>query len=238
MKIFALIPARGESKRLPRKNARPLGGRPLVTWSIDAALGLPHLCDLIVSTDDQEIAEIAVRQGATVPWLRPRYLASDDASSVDVALHALDWCEKQHGPLDGFLLLQPTSPFRTRESIAAAISRFVESGGRPLVGVSRAKAHPMWCFRSDGKSMTPFLENGGVNCRSQDLEAAYVINGALYLIKPTDLRARRSFYGDDMLPFFMNSFGDAIDIDTEEDWLLAEMICEIQRQRSSSADRR
>lgn len=91
MRILALIAARGGSKRLPGKNIRVLGGKPLIVWSIDAARGIPEICDILVSTDDPAIAAVCSEAGAYVPWLRPEGLATDTASSVDVALHALDW---------------------------------------------------------------------------------------------------------------------------------------------------
>ncbi len=124
MRILAVIPARGGSKRLPRKNIRPLGGIPLIFWSINAAKGISEICDILVSTDDPEIAEVTKNTGALVPWLRPRELATDTAQSVDVCLHALEWYEKEKGKVDGLMLLQPTSPFRTRGSILRGIELF------------------------------------------------------------------------------------------------------------------
>ena len=114
MKILALIPARGGSKRLPRKNVLPLGGKPLIVWSIDVAKDIPEICDILVSTDDSEIAEISKKAGALVPWLRPADLATDDSSSIDVVLHALNWYEREKQTIHGILLLQPTSPFRSQ----------------------------------------------------------------------------------------------------------------------------
>jgi CMP-N-acetylneuraminic acid synthetase len=90
MRILAVIPARGGSKRLPKKNIKPLGGKPLINWSIEAIRGISEICEVLVSTDDSEIASIAKQAGASVPWLRPSHLSTDTASSVDVALHALD----------------------------------------------------------------------------------------------------------------------------------------------------
>jgi CMP-N,N'-diacetyllegionaminic acid synthase len=124
MRILALIPARGRSKRLPGKNIRVLGDKPLIVWSIDVAKDIPEICDILVSTDDSAIASICTDAGALVPWLRPADLATDTASSVDVVLHALDWYETQKGKVDGILLLQPTSPFRTKETMHKGIELF------------------------------------------------------------------------------------------------------------------
>lgn len=233
MKILALITARGGSKRIPGKNIRPLGGRPLFMWSIDVAKGIPEICDILVTTDDTAIADVARNAGALVPWLRPAELASDTAKSVDVALHALDWYEKEKGAVDGLLLLQPTSPFRSRETIARGIALFDRQGRRPVVGISPASSHPMWCFKLEGMVMKPFVEGGGLHLRSQDLPPAYVVNGAFYLLKPNDLRQQMSFYSDDMLPLIIDHPGESLDIDTEWDWKIAEAI--LQSNKSGAA---
>ena len=224
MRILALIPARGGSKRLPGKNIRLLGGRPLIVWSIDVAKGIPEICDILVSTDDSAIASVARDAGALVPWLRPLKLATDTASSVDVCLHAVDWYEREHGNVDGVLLLQPTSPFRRRDTIMRGIALFRAHQGRVVLGVSPAESHPLWCFRIDGETMRPFVDDSGMHLRSQDLPPAYVVNGAFYLITPEDLRRRNSFNGEDMLPLVIDAREESIDIDTEWDWRLAETV--------------
>lgn len=222
MKILALVPARGGSKRLPGKNIRLLGDKPLIAWSIAAAKGIPEICDILVSTDDSAIAKIGREVGALVPWLRPEELGTDTASSVDVAIHALDWYEAAKGAVDGLLLLQPTSPFRTRETISKAIALFEKDDGRyPLLGVSSASCHPAWCFRLDGQCMQPFIGWENDKTRSQDLEPAYMLNGALYLISPQMLRKTLSFLTADSRPLVMDNSIECIDIDTELDWRVA-----------------
>src|SRR3990170_965342 len=120
--VLAVIPARGGSKSIPRKNIKPLGGKPLIGWTIDAALQSRMLSRVIVSTDDAEIAQAARECGAETPFLRPPELAQDDSSSISVVLHALQWLEEQeHFSPDYVLLLQPTSPFRNAHDIRAAI---------------------------------------------------------------------------------------------------------------------
>ena len=233
MRFLALIPARGGSKRIPLKNARLLGGKPLIAWSIDVAKGIPEICDILVSTDDSAITEIARDAGALVPWLRPPELATDTASSVDVCLHALDWYEGKNEKVDGLLLLQPTSPFRSRDTVMRGIDLFRTNQRRPVVGVSLAKSHPMWCFQIEGKTMRRFMDDGRLHQRSQDLPPAYVINGALYLIAPEDLRKLQSFFCDDVLPLVMDDPEESIDIDTEWDWNIAEAILRTHRSASS-----
>jgi CMP-N-acetylneuraminic acid synthetase len=222
MRILALITARGGSKRLAGKNLRPLGGRPLIAWSIEAARGIGEICDILVSTDNVAIAAAAGEAGLPVPWLRPGELASDSASSVDVCLHALDWYESRNAALDGLLLLQPTSPFRRRATVLRGIELFRTHRCRPVVGVSPAPSHPAWCLRLDGGALRPFIDGAGLSSRSQDLPAAYVVNGAFYLIHPRDLRARRAFCSEDMLPLVMDDPAEALDIDTEWDWAVAQ----------------
>ncbi len=221
MRILALIPARGRSERVPGKNLRPLGGRPLVTWSIASAAAVPGRCDTLVSTDSPDIAECARRAGALVPWLRPAALATDMVSTVDVALHAVDWYEATHGAVDGLLLLQPTSPFRRPESLERGCALFAGHGGRAVIGLSPAMSHPMWCYRLEDGRLRLFVEGGG-DVRSQDLPPAYVINGAFYLVRPAQLRTERAFLRDDMVPLVMDQPAEALDIDTEWDWRLAE----------------
>lgn len=231
MRILALITARGGSKRLPGKNKRLLGGKPLIVWSIDAAKGIPEICDILVSTDDPETAVISEAAGALVPWLRPAELATDTATSVDVAIHALDWYEKENGLVEGLLLLQPTSPFRSHEQIAAAVNAFAANGHRPIVSVSPAASHPAWCFRIYERRLHPFINMDGTKLRSQELEPAFALNGSIYLIDPNQLREARTFFTEDGEAIVTNQVMASIDIDTEFDWLIAEAIAAARRTR-------
>lgn len=226
MRILALITARGGSKRLPGKNIRILGGKPLIIWSIDAAKDLPGICDILVSTDDSAIAAVCTAAGAYVPWLRSTALSTDTASSVDVALHALDWYEAEKGAVDGLLLLQPTSPFRTRATVQRGIELFTKHGRQPVLGVSPTHDHPMWTLKMDGDYLVPFMSEHGIGTRSQDLPPAYVVNGSLYLISPANLRACRSFVGSRTIPLLIESPQEAVDIDTAWDFKIAELIAE------------
>ena len=222
MKILALIPARGGSKRIPNKNIRKLGGKPLINWSIDACRDITEIVDILVSTDSLVIADVARAAGALVPWLRPAELATDTAKSIDVCLHALDWYEKEYGQVDGLLLLQPTSPFRTAHTIQTGIKLFKKYGDRPVVAFSPAESHPMWCYRVADDTIRPFINGIDQPGRSQDLPPAYVINGELYLATPAYLRAHFRFLGNDTLPLVIDDKREALDIDTEWDWLMAD----------------
>jgi CMP-N,N'-diacetyllegionaminic acid synthase len=224
MRILALITARGGSKRLPGKNIRLLGGKPLIVWSIDVAKDIPDICDILISTDDVAIAKVCKDAGAYVPWLRPSELATDTASSVDVALHALDWYESEKGPVDGILLLQPTSPFRTQATVERGLALFRQHGHQPVLGVSPTPAHPMWTLKMEGDYLVPFMQNHGLGTQSQDLPPVYVVNGSFYLIAPAELRAGRIFVGPKIIPLLIESPQEAVDIDTEWDFKMAEYV--------------
>ena len=224
MRILALITARGGSKRLPGKNIRPLGDKPLIVWSIDAAKNIPEICDILVSTDAPAIAEISAEAGAYVPWLRPAELATDTATSVDVALHALDWYESEKGIIDGLMLLQPTSPFRTQVTIKRGIELFSKHGRRPVLGVSQSCEQPMWKLTREGDYLVPFVQEDGLAKLSQDLLPAYVVNGSFYLITTSELRSQRSFVGAKTVPLIIESSQETLDIDTELDFKMGESI--------------
>ena len=224
MKILALITARGGSKRLPGKNLRELGGKPLVVWSIEVAKGIPVICDILVSTDDPAIAAACTKAGAYVPWLRPSELATDTASSVDAALHALGWYEAEKGAVDGLLLLQPTSPFRTRKRVLDGIELFMQNKHQSVLGVSTTHSHPMWTLKKDGEYVAPFMQEHGFGTRSQDLPEALIVNGSFYLISPAELRMNKSFFGKKAIPLLIESPKEALDIDTEWDFKMAELV--------------
>lgn len=226
MRILALITARGGSKRLPNKNIRLLRGKPLIVWSIDMAKNCPEICDILVSTDDSAIATVCKDAGAYVPWLRPAELAIDTASSVDVALHALDWYEAEKGAVDGVLLLQPTSPFRTLVTMQRGIDLYSKHGHLPILAVSPTHAHPMWMLKMEGDYLVSFMKEHGLEIRSQDLPTAYVVNGSFYLISPAELRACRSFVGAKTIPLIIDSDQEALDIDTIWDFKNAEFIAD------------
>ena len=158
MRIMALIPARTGSKRLPGKNIRPLNGKPLILWSLDAVKDVAGISEIVISTDDPDISEICTNAGYQVPWLRPKELATDFTSSVDVALHAIEMSEKSGNAVDALLLLQPTSPFRSISVIPSAIELFLTNNFQPLVSVSRCNSHPMWSIKIEkGSQSSLFL---------------------------------------------------------------------------------
>lgn len=224
MKILALILARGGSKRLPGKNILPLGGKPLIVWTIDVAKNIPEICDILVSTDDPKIAKVCKDAGAFVPWLRPAELATDTASSVDAALHALDWYEAVNGVVDGLLLLQPTSPFRTKETVIKGIQLFKNNAKHAVLGVSPIHTHPMCTLTMDGGYLVPFTNTNKRNIQSEDLASMYSVNGSFYLVTGETLRKDLSFIEKTTIPLIIYSHKEAIDIDTEWEYLIAKLL--------------
>jgi len=223
MRILALVPARSGSKRLPNKNIKSLGGKPLISWTINSARQIPDICEILVSTDSQKIASIAKSEGALVPWKRPKELATDEAKTFDVAMHALNWYEENNEPIDGLMILQPTSPFRSKETIINAIRMFESTNFETIIGVSMVQNNPEWMFRIGEKNqrLTPFLPSNGLNKRSQDLSTLYVPNGSLYLIHPSVLRKDKTLFPEIMNGLVLESEIEALDIDTKSDLIFA-----------------
>ncbi len=226
MKILALVPARGGSKRLPGKNLKLLGGLPLVSWSINVVKGFTEICDVLVSTDDPMIASVSTNAGALVPWLRPKELATDEATSVDVAIHALDWYESAKGSVDGLLLLQPTSPFRSATTVEKGIALFKKYDLKPIIGVTHSRTHPMRTLKLHDGYLVPIMESNDLGNRFQELPEAFTVTGSFYLISPVDLRRNKSFLGEQTVPLTLTSSKEILDIDTELDFTLAGVLLE------------
>jgi CMP-N-acetylneuraminic acid synthetase len=220
IKILGLIPARGGSKRLPRKNALPLAGKPLIAWTIEAARAAGVLYDVVVSSDDDEIIHIAHEWGAQVPFIRPKELASDTATTLDVVQHAL---QKLMMPYDAVMILQPTSPLRRIEDIKAAVALMYQQQARGVVSVTQVR-HPVeWAHAlpEDGK-MDDFLQQIVTDKRSQDLPVRYRVNGAICLVATDEVvKHQRLFPPTDCYAYRMDS-KSSIDIDDAEDFQLAE----------------
>ncbi|MBC3242141.1 acylneuraminate cytidylyltransferase family protein [Pseudomonas lurida] len=218
MNILAIVPARGGSKRLPGKNIKQLGDRPLIAWTIDAAKLSGEFTDVLVTTDDEEIASAAEQCGGIIIHRRSAELSSDIASSYDVVMDALDKYESlSRGVVQGVMLLQPTSPFRTAESISAAV-RLFSSSKTPVVSVCRSEVHPAWTFKISGALLDPFLGWDDLALRSQDLPPAYTLTGSIYLITPEDLRRHKRFLIPGTQPLVTSHGAEALDIDTADDW--------------------
>lgn len=212
--MLAVIPARGGSKGVPGKNIRKVGGRPMIAYSVAAARGAKHVDRVIVSTDDDSIASAATDAGAEVPFRRPHNLATDEASTVDVVVHALEQCPG-HGVV---VLLQPTSPLRTAADIDAAMELFVRHGADSCVSVREAVETPYWMFSIEKTGrLHPVAGGDYINSQRQALPSAYVLNGAIYISAVPELLRRRSFLSKDTVGYVM-PMERSLDIDTETDF--------------------
>ncbi|EMN24357.1 acylneuraminate cytidylyltransferase family protein [Leptospira kirschneri] len=218
-KILGLIPARGGSKGILRKNIKLIAGKPLIVWTIEAALKSKHLTSIVVSTDDPEIAEIAEQSGASVPFLRPAELAADYSSGIDPVLHALD-------NLPGFdyvMLLQPTSPLRTSVDIDDCVEFAISKNANSVVSVCEAQENPFWMFRLDDSFKMTKLLNVEDVARRQDSPKVFTLNGSIYLSEVNYFREKKKFITEDTLAYLMNK-ENSIDIDDMMDWKLAEIL--------------
>lgn len=219
----ALIPARGGSKGLPDKNIRPFCGEPLIVWSIRAAEESRVVDRILVSTDDPAIAEIAAKAGAEVPGLRPAELATDDASSVDVARFVLEGLDESGSPASHLLLLQPTSPLRTGADLRESWA-MIEGGAQAVVGVSEAADHPWLCFRCGAdQALSPFVPQTGALPRRQEMPPAFALNGALYWIETQIFLRENTFMPPGTRGYVMPPTR-SVDIDNLFDFELAEWL--------------
>ncbi len=219
MKTFALIPARGGSKGIPRKNIKMIAGKPLIVWTIEAALRSSLLSAVVVSTDDLEIAEVARRAGAQVPFMRPAELAQDQTPGLDPVLHALD----QLPQYDSVLLLQPTSPLRTTDDIDGCLNLVTQKKAPSVVSVTEADTHPYWTYRlNTDQTMARFVDVAPVAHR-QDLPAVFSLNGAMYFADANWLRDSGSLVSAETVAYVMSK-EHSVDVDTPLDWKFAELL--------------
>jgi len=230
MKLLAVIPARGGSKGVPRKNSRSLYGKPLLAWTIEAAHAAHSIERIVVSTEDNEIAEVARAYGADVPFLRPLALAQDDTPGIDPVLHALGELPEY----DWVMLLQPTSPLRNAADIDGIVEFCQQHGAPSAVSVCAVAKHPYWMYRCDEQNrLHPMIPDAPFIPRRQDLPPVYALNGALYLARRDWVIAENNFIGAGTLGYQMPVERSA-DIDTITDWEWVEFL--LARQQSSDLD--
>jgi CMP-N,N'-diacetyllegionaminic acid synthase len=217
-KVLGLIPARGGSKGVPGKNIRPVRGKPLIGWTIDAALGCRYLDRVIVSTDAPEIAEVALRCGAQVPFMRPAALAGDDTPGIAPVLHAMEMLPDY----EWVVLLQPTSPLRAIEDIDGCLDTCLHMRAPACVSVTEPAQSPylMFALTSDA-TLEPLLGWNYTSTRRQDLPPAYALNGAVYAARTDWLRRTRTFVTAETVAFVMPP-ERSLDIDSEIDFKILE----------------
>lgn len=227
-RVLAIVPARKGSKGLPLKNVRPLQGRPLLAWPIEAARASHHVDRVIISTDDPGFAEMAVDHGADAPFLRPAELANDTAASIGFVLHALDALAEAGDVYDYVVLLEPTSPLTEGSDIDAALGQLQAAGDTAdaIVGVSPAQAnHPAFMIRKAIDGRIEPLQGGGFDTlpRRQDLEPVWLLDGSLYISTVAALRREQGFCHGRTLGFETPRY-KSLEIDDLVDFICVEAI--------------
>lgn len=225
MNILGLIPARGGSKGIPRKNIKLLEGKELIRYSIELGLTCPEISHLIVSTDDTEIAKISQLAGADIPFIRPANLASDQSPTIDTVIHAIDFFRQKNIHFDAVCLLQATTPFRNPEDVSQAIQKFIKRDADSLISVREVPHtyNPHWVFEEDKEKGFLKIATGekSIISRRQDLPKTYYRDGSIYITKTAILMSQNSLYGNKIIHHEMAN-SSAINIDTMEDWAAAE----------------
>jgi CMP-N,N'-diacetyllegionaminic acid synthase len=219
--VIALIGARGGSKGIPGKNIKDLAGKPLIAHAIDAAKAVKDLKRIVVSTDSEEIAAVARKFGAEVPFMRPPALAQDNSNAIDAYLDAVFRLRSAGDPVNEICVLQPTSPLRTPEDIRAALEIFRVRKADCVVSVCEAPHPVSWYRRIDPAGvLRPVFEATGRN--RQEEETLFIPNGAVYVFRADFLAQRQGYYSDSCFPYVMPR-ERSIDLDTPFDWKMAEM---------------
>jgi CMP-N-acetylneuraminic acid synthetase len=226
--ILGVITARGGSKGIPGKNIKFLGGKPLIVYTIEAAKKSSLINHLIVSTDDEEIAEVCRKYGAEVPFLRPKELALDTTPHVPVLRHAIEYFENTRKiPIDIVVVLQPTSPFRTADDLDRTIQKLIDTNADSAVSLVEvpSNANPVKIKKMDGDKVLPYSIPEEEGTRRQDLPTAYRRSGAVYTMRRDLIMKDNRLYGDFIVGHIVPK-DRSIDIDYPLDWIQAEYMLE------------
>ena len=221
--MIAIIPARSGSKGLPGKNIKILIDKPLIAYSIEAALKARSISEVIVSTDDAHIAQIAIEYGAKVPFLRPKSLATDEALAVDNYIYTIERLNKLRSKqIDSFVVLQPTSPLRTTKDIDEAIDLFYRKNADSVISYTK-ESHPIYWHKkiNDNLSFSEIFDDLNIKNR-QAYEDTYYPNGAIYVFK-FDLIKKKQYYSKKSFAYLLPR-ERAVDIDTIQDFEYAEFL--------------
>ena len=223
MRTLVIIPARGGSKGIPRKNIKPFDGKPLICYTIDCARAICEDIDICVSTDDDEIIHVVENYGLKVPFVRPAELASDTAGTYEVLIHALDFYEKKGVHYDVVVLLQNTSPFRTPQQVKEALGSYREDVDM-VVSVKECAANPYYCvFEENQEGFLHICKGEGNIFRRQDAPKVYEYNGAIYVMNAKVLKTTHMHKMQKRIKYVMD-YLSSFDLDTMWDWKIAEMI--------------
>ena len=221
MNALAIITARGGSKRIPRKNIKPFLGKPIIEYSIDAAISSGMFSEVMVSTDDQEIVDISTKAGATVPFMRSEKTANDYATTLDVLLEVIEEYESRGKHFDYMCCLYPTAPFVTAKRLKEAVDTLSSSDADTLIPVVSFSYPPQRAMViEDGILTFKYPEN--LSVRSQDLEKHYHDAGQFYVFRTDAFKKNRNLMLGNILPLVLGEM-EVQDIDTEEDWQMAEL---------------
>jgi len=223
MSSLVIIPARGGSKGIPRKNIKELNGKPLIYYSIDVARQIAPNSNICVTTDDNEIIEVVERYGLKVPFKRPDYLATDTMGTYHVLLHALDYYERKGERFDNIVLLQCTSPFRRVQDMKSALELYSQDIDM-VVSVKETAANPYYnCFEEDENGFLVISKGDGHYCRRQDAPKVWEYNGVVYVINPRSLKEQNMSKFKKIVKYEMDSL-HSLDLDTLLDWKIAELL--------------
>ncbi|WP_430408552.1 cytidylyltransferase domain-containing protein [Kordia sp.] len=226
MRILAVIPARGGSKGVPGKNKKLLNGKPLIQYSIDAALQSKYIDEVVVTTDDEEISAISKSLGANVPFVRPKHLAEDTTPTLPVIQHVIAHFEAEGKHFDAICLLQPTSPFRPKGFLDKALQTFKEKQTDALVSVLEVphEYNPHWTFEANENGILQ-ISTGKKEIipRRQELPKAYHRDGSIYITKTNIIQHENSLYGNS-LAYVVSDAAYYVNIDTQKDWEKAEQL--------------
>ncbi len=226
MKVLGIIPARGGSKGVPRKNIKELNGKPLIQYTSDVALASDKISKLIVSSDDDEIIKVSKSLGIEVPFKRPKDLGLDKTPTLPVIIHALDYFKSIGEEFDAVCLLQVTSPFRTVEFLNDAVEQFIEKETDSLISVQKVphQYNPHWVFKPNEKGILEIATGEKeIISRRQDLPNTYHRDGSIYITKVDVLLNKKSLYGNS-ISYIETPKEYYVNIDTIEDWYKAEQL--------------
>ncbi len=225
--MLAIIPARGGSKAVPKKNIRLLGGKPLIQWTIEAAMHATSIDRVILSTDDDEIAEVCKLLEVEIPFMRPKELAQDDSLAIDNYIYTIERLNaKCSSNYEEIIVLLPTAPLRTAEDIDSAVELFQRKNADSIISCAEMPHPPLWTKKIDGNGkIESYFDIPIRNKNRQEFELAYIPNGSIYIFKYSLLKEKHTYYSDKTYAYVMPP-ERSIDIDTELDFRFAEFLIE------------
>lgn len=224
--MIAIIPARGGSKGLPGKNVKNLNGKPLIAYTIEAAKKSREISEVFVSTDDAEIANVAIEYGASVPFIRPSYLSNDTSSAIDVYIHAIEHLmTRSKQEIGKFIVLLPTNPLRNENHISEAINLFKKETADTLISVYEAETPPAWYFKLNNANrlINAGFDNSKELVNRQENGIYYIPNGGIYILDFNLLKFKRTYYSENTVPYVMSK-RFSVDIDSLDDFNYAEFL--------------